>query len=210
MNITFTGIDEYTELENLQEFDAEFGILYSATPNGRNRYPSKEWIAGAVERVSNAAIHVCGTRARAELLEGSLPFLSYVKRIQVNGILTLEECEFLCREYPNHTIITQHTERNKELLAVRNGNHSVLIDGSGGRGVLPTSWNAPDTDKLVGFAGGLGPENICEQFSRIIEQAKSGYWLDMESKLRDSEDKFSIEKVKEVLNNINARLIYGN
>lgn len=37
--ITVTGLDERTNLIDASYLEAEIGILYTATPEGRNRYP---------------------------------------------------------------------------------------------------------------------------------------------------------------------------
>jgi hypothetical protein len=39
-----TGADEKTDVASLAKLDAEIGLLYTETPEGRNRYPRWEWI----------------------------------------------------------------------------------------------------------------------------------------------------------------------
>jgi len=124
-------------------------------------------------------------------MEGSLP-VSGFQRIQVNGLLEIPDVRHLCRLYPRHTIITQHTPKNRYLMAVNAENHVLLVDGSGGRGISPESWRQPDTAKVVGFAGGLGPDNLADELQTISRIARPGWWVDMEGKLR-VDDWFSLE-----------------
>ena len=116
------------------------------------------------------------------------------QRIQVNGLVQKEEIEAICSLYPDKTIITQHTRANEALLEVSTPNHAILIDGSGGRGISPTSWVRPTTTKSVGFAGGLGAENLIHELPKIESVAITPWWVDMEQKLRNDDDRFSISK----------------
>lgn len=136
------------------------------------------------------AIHVCGGAARRELLEGGLSDLvRHAPRVQVNGGLTVEEAEQAAGLVG--TLITQHHALNAKLLQVKASNHSLLVDGSAGRGLSPEAWTAPATSKPVGFAGGLGKDNLVMEYPRIAEVAMAGAWTDMEGKLR-VDDWFSV------------------
>lgn len=142
------------------------------------------------------ALHVCGIKARKKLENKEIDtIIDKVQRIQVNGVLHIEEVDNICRKYPNHTVITQHDRKNIHLLSARHTNHALLVDASGGKGLTPTEWVAPaPTDKTVGFAGGLSPENINDEYQKIKLLAKDGHWLDMESSLRDESDWFDVER----------------
>jgi hypothetical protein len=207
MKITLTGADERTSLADLVDIrrcGAEIGLLYTFSPDGRNRYPVKDWLIAAVGYLEGkAAIHICGERARQQLYDGALDdLLDDVRRVQVNGTLEPQWLARVCAKYPNRTIITQHTPKNLWLLPVGAPNHAVLVDRSGGRGLSPSSWEKPKTDKPIGFAGGLGPDNISEQLPIIHELIKghaNGSWIDMEGKLRDEHDWFSVSMAAEVL-----------
>jgi hypothetical protein len=194
--ITLTGADERTDIDALVQFahrfpEVELGLLYTATPEGRPRYPSRDWLARAAAALSGrVAIHVCGGGARRELLEGRMSDLTrHAPRIQVNGLIEVEEAERLAALVA--TLITQHNEANSHLLQVRARNHALLVDASGGRGVSPDLWQPPSTDKATGFAGGMGPANLATEYQRIAGVAKPGAWSDMEGKLR-VEDWFSL------------------
>jgi phosphoribosylanthranilate isomerase len=200
--ITVTGADERTDLAALAKLDAEIGLLYTETPEGRNRYPRWDWIREASLEIRRASLHICGRGARAKLMDGKLA-VSGFQRIQVNGLLECAEVEQLCLLYPRHTIVTQFHYDNRHLLVVCAPNHALLIDGSGGRGKSPDTWNRPTTTKHVGFAGGLGPDNILEEIPKIQSIAHPGWWVDMEGKLRVN-DWFSVERAAECIDAFHA------
>jgi hypothetical protein len=200
--ITVTGADENTPLAALVALAAwpcaEIGLLYTASPVGRNRYPSRAWLREATTALTGrCALHVCGRGARRALLCGELDDLTrHTPRAQVNGTLTVDETERLATRVT--LLITQHTVANAPLLNVRADNHALLVDGSGGRGLLPSEWQRPVTAKQVGFAGGLGQENLRGEMMRIARIALGDYWLDMEGRLRTS-DWFDVSKAEAVL-----------
>lgn len=214
--ITLTGADERTSIMELVELvgqfaEVEVGILYTTTPEGRNRYPSRAWILDAAEALGDrCAIHVCGSKAREELLSGRLLDITRnVDRVQVNGRLDSVALMIAGREVK--TLITQHTPANAELLACQVPNHQVLIDGSGGRGVSPDEWKVLSTWKPYGRAGGLGPMNLAAEVRSFGAVAKPGAWVDMETKLRDAEDWFSVDIARQCAqifyDTINAKVL---
>ena len=205
--ITVTGADEKTDVASLSDLNAEIGFLFTATPEGRNRYPRWEWIREASLAVKRAALHVCGRDARNLIAAGELP-VSGFQRIQINGGILANEVERICAMYPRHTIITQHHVNNAHLLFVKALNHAVLIDGSGGCGVSPDAWAPPLTEKHVGFAGGLGPANLTSELGKIQTVARPGWWADMENKLR-VDDFFSIELAAQCVEQFHSSTLPG-
>lgn len=197
MNITVTGADERTpgdELDKLADLGAEIGLLYTHSPDGRNRYPGLGWIIGMATRLDgSAALHVCGLRAREQFVTGKIDGLvQRVSRVQINGSIEASKLKVICERWYPKPIITQHSDRmNGDLLNVEIPNHQILCDGSGGRGVSPSEWVRPETYKPVGFAGGLGPDNLYEQLHLISEVAYGPWWVDMEGRLRDKDDWFN-------------------
>jgi len=201
--ITFTGVDERTNLADLPR-GVEYGVLFTVSPDGRNRYPSRKDAAAIMAAMSAAghavALHVCGARARSELVNGQLIDLTaWTDRIQVNGRLEPWELEDICRHHAQHEIITQANDWNESLLDWECDNHAILVDASGGRGQSPSEWRRPATDKTVGFAGGLGPDNIANELRRIRAVAIGDWWIDMEGKLRAQDDWFDVGRVRAVL-----------
>jgi len=202
--ITLTGVDERTDITKLSHLDAEIGFLYTTTPENRSRYPRWDWIRESSLNLRKAALHVCGTGARVQLMQGKLA-VSGFQRIQVNGQLTRMEVAHLAVMYPRHTIITQHNVYNTCLLSVRFRNHVILVDSSGGRGKSPETWERPTTIKTVGFAGGLGPDNLPDELEKIRGVAIGNWWVDMEGKLR-RDDWFSVELAQECYEQFNRFL----
>ena len=61
---------------------------------------------------------------------------------------------------------------------------------------MPALTVKPHTAKAVGFAGGLGPDNLARELRKIADIARAGWWADMEGKLR-VDDWFSVERAAE-------------
>ena len=203
--ITLTGVDQSTSPDKISQLLAmdeavEIGFLFSAKPENRARYPDMIWLAGAMPLTAGrSALHVCGAAGRQMLADGQLDHLTrHTRRIQVNGSIAAGDfdptwIQRICQQHPRHQIITQHHLGNVLLIEGIATNHALLVDGSGGRGIAPAAWRRPATYKPVGFAGGLGPENLADQLPRIIEAADDQpYWIDMESSLRNSKDQFDV------------------
>lgn len=206
LGITLTGADERTPLSALRRLvderpALEIGLLYTATPEGRNRYPSQRWLEEAAHVLcGRCALHVCGRRAREMLRRGLVGEITRnVNRIQINGRLEADEVLSFCHLYAGHGLITQYREPREAFPSVWRENHAILVDQSGGRGLSPEAWKRPATSKRVGFAGGLGPDNLREQLPRIASIASGEWWIDLESGLRDSNDWFDVQRCMEVL-----------
>ena len=200
--IALTGADMRTSIDDLVKMAADFplveiGLLYTANPENRNRYPSLEWLGYATQELGErCAVHICGGTARQQLLAFELTkLLGPVGRIQVNGNLSIDEVQRACSavDYPGRQqVITQHQASNAHLASMLiSDNHALLVDGFGGRGVSPESWTRPDTgtqvQKQVGFAGGMGPDNLASEIPKIALVATGSSWVDMEGKLRPTD-----------------------
>lgn len=216
--ITVTGLDESSPLDDIARLaalpNAELGFLLTFSPEGRNRYPSMDWLERALPiaaKAGRAALHVCGSTARSKIISGELDLLTrHVVRIQINGKVGQPHLDpvlirQICRAYPNHEIITQHCAGNESLLGVDEPNHAFLVDASGGRGVAPASWNRPATGARVGFAGGLGPQTLAAQLDVISQVAgQEPFWVDMEGAIRSGEDWFDMGRATECVRIFNA------
>lgn len=209
--ITFTGVDRYTDLKNLPNSSIiEYGILFSTT-NQKNRYPNLYEIKSFSESLKNynLALHVCGKDARTMLKNKELTdFIFNFKRIQVNGVVSYDELKEICEKYLAHEIIIQYNAKNNQVIKdyeedLKNKNNiknvSFLIDSSGGNGITPDIWFNPNNLMYIGYAGGLGEDNIVEQLNLIKKISSEKFWIDMESKIRDENDKFDIVKIKNIL-----------
>ncbi len=195
--VTLTGADERTDVGRLVKLAdehpyLEIGLLYTATPEGRNRYPTLEWLQKASGALpGRCAIHICGSGARQQLRDGALARLvGNAWRVQVNGGVHPDEVQGLAKRVP--ILITQHNDKNRALASARLAvNHRLLVDGSGGTGRSPERWARPRTHLQVGFAGGLGPDNIQTELAKIHAVAEGRYWIDLEGKLR-TDDWFDV------------------
>ena len=213
-SITFTGIDEKTDLARADALRRkytidgqpmiEWGILYSESRPG-NRYPSVETINEIAGRLINGiSLHVCGSKARTTILERKNPSIQpaifYAQRLQWNGTFTVEEANRFCALTTKPTI-TQHKANNEELVDnVLRFNHQVLCDESGGRGIEPKKWPGLATYKAVGYAGGIGPDNIVAMIESVPKPPQRQWWIDIESSLRDRDsDWFNLDRVEETI-----------
>lgn len=198
IGITLTGVDERTPINDLLRLtetypSLELGILYTETPEGRNRYPYKEWIENTVLHLRDrCAIHVCGRDALSKVYFAHHGWLFSAGRIQINRPnIEFAKLYDLSIIY-GVPIITQWSHKNTHLVDAEVEGHCLLVDSSGGRGISPEKWERPDTPKPVGFAGGLGLDNLHIELPKIMEVATGDWWIDMEGKLR-VDDWFSIE-----------------
>lgn len=76
-----------------------------------------------------------------------------------------------------------------------------LYDISHGAGVLPEEWpTGLYPDSLIGYAGGLSPENVEEQIIKLEKVEKGPCWIDAETHLRSDDDQqFDLDKVARFL-----------
>ncbi|HEX4584077.1 MAG TPA: hypothetical protein VH183_04555 [Burkholderiaceae bacterium] len=219
---TLTGIDETTPLVELAVVSdmypyAEWAFLYSPKRLGTpGRYPSLGRIQRAfreLPRYVRVALHVCGSGV-AELLDGEHVVRGLFEqvrtrdgRIQLNfdagsgevDLGRLREFMLACASVP---FITQHNESNQSVTQALAGvaNHAILFDSSLGRGITPQAWRPATESVACGYAGGLGPENLGLQLPRIYDAAASTrFWISMESRLRDENDRFSMSFARKCL-----------
>lgn len=202
--ITFTGIDDRTDVGQLVDlhsaYPIEWGVLFSCSRAGREpRYPGH----AIVSRLNNAdgglriAAHLCGHYARAangqnRFVPGALAPLWMCDRVQVNldnpdpaavarFALVPVRGSAICqtrRAFPDDTAV------------------DWLYDPSGGRGIAPNDWPAhPGGDRLVGYAGGITPDNVTQVIAAIA--ATGPYWIDMESGVR-TDDWLDLAKCRAV------------
>jgi hypothetical protein len=118
---------------------------------------------------------------------------------------------------PTDKCFQQDSKRFHDPVAV-----NYLLDASGGTGKLITDFTIPKSAKTlpIGFAGGIGPDNIADIFPQVIDQIMSlntppdqdtdapfstpSFWIDMESSIRTVDgwgnDNFDLDKVEYVCN----------
>lgn len=200
--ITFTGADDHTDVREMQALSArypiEWGILFSPTRQGTDpRYPGGDAQSRLLWSGLRLAAHLCGEYSQA-IMDGRLEYipatipvdLGIFRRIQINhaspdprrikdfrrgwGPLCIAQTRGAA--FPTDTSI------------------AWLFDASGGRGIVPTAWPR-HPGRLVGYAGGIGPDNVAAIIAAI--DADGPFWIDMESGVR-TENRFDLAKCRRV------------
>lgn len=173
--VTITGADdsiEPTELIKLtEEFPfVEWGILVSASSQGKPRFPTDHWLNGLslLTRIPHQlplALHVCGKYTRDVLLGiDSLPDVVHYgySRVQLNFHAERAKCDpsacakllfdWRQKRYVKQVIFqVDGAGGNEHMLAVHSQYDpdfwfvecNPLFDVSGGAGVLPNEWPRP-------------------------------------------------------------------
>lgn len=220
--ITFTGIDKYTDKNDLvkisKEFHvAEFGFLHSVNwrDNG-NRHPDPVEMKRLFDTGVNYSLHLCGEFAGKALvgdfenLRKSLgKQVDCFTRMQLNIVGRKPKDKYVLAVPSDNIkqIIVQvcdvdHMQMFDMLSANSNFNCTPLFDVSGGRGKYePISENmflceAP----YIGIAGGIRPNNCVTVVEDIMRYdfMERPFWIDMETGIRDNQDRFSTDACYEV------------
>jgi hypothetical protein len=112
----------------------------------------------------------------------------------------------LMAKYDNLEYIIQKNEETKPLwngiFRLKCGvpsNVSMLMDESKGTGVLSKFWSTPPEVCSIGYAGGIGPDNIKRVLNDIsLVAGGKEVWIDMETSLRtvdaNGKDSFDLNK----------------
>lgn len=186
--LTFTGADDRTDVDGMKALSAqypiEWGILFSPSRQGVDpRYPGGEAQSRLLWSGLRLAAHLCGDHSRA-IMEGrsladQIPVdLGIFDRIQVNhGAPQPDRINAFRRGWGPRCIAQCRSEAFP-----RDTSIDWLFDASGGRGLRPSAWPPHPPGRLVGYAGGIDPDNVQSVIAQI--GAAGRYWLDMESGVR--------------------------
>ena len=202
--LTFTGVDADTDLDRLEalsrRFPLEWGVLFSPDRQGEEpRYPAMEVIERIRDVPVNKSAHLCGAYSKAVISGDPVELdLSEFGRLQINSRL------------PNPAAIAQFAAfrelvpimQTRDLEFPEDGDVAILFDRSGGFGRPPEEWPRHPGDRLVGYAGGISPENIQDVLAAV--DSSGPYWLDMESGIR-TDDLLDLDKCEAV-----AQAVYGS
>lgn len=214
--VTLTGADDTVNPSRLislaQAFPfVEMGILIGT--NYRERFPSLSWFADLERQLTKSgrqlslSLHICGRVLDRIIQHGTLqiPYevpLYLFQRAQLNfhgDKMPEGTSDNIRRAFfgVNIVPIIQLDGVNDHIMREIPGSQG-LYDQSHGAGVLPAAW---PTDGLtnVGFAGGLGSENVVAEIEKINAFHTAPYWIDMETKLRSSDDMFDIAECGKIL-----------
>lgn len=188
------------------------------------------------ENPPKVSVHVQGRWLRKlmigesdELVAGGGRLLKFAQRVQLNfhgGTVEWDETAFLMalmgfpltRGAKQFIFQLDGYQGGAILERVRRYGHGLdlapFYDTSHGAGMLPEAWPASNRDLLalradlrVGYAGGLGPDNLKEQIPLIARAAGAPFWIDMETKVRSGfllssehrSDHFDLDKVVKAL-----------
>lgn len=201
--ITFTGLDTRTSLiraaELSERYPVEWGVLFSESKQGNDpRYPDRDSLE-LLKNFSNDLIlsaHICGKYSR-RIMDGDLLIdldLSAFTRTQVNT--TSPDYDQIADFADYHELVGITQFRTLEV--PEDPDIYFLYDCSGGRGERPDKWPVGLTDNFLGYAGGIGPDNVLDVISEIDAQE---YWIDMESKVR-TDNWLDLDKCEAVLKQV--------
>ncbi len=211
-----TDLDELSAwLEDCRQSTVEIAVLFSTSRSldDEDRYPNTdkavEILRTAKAAGQRTAVHFCGQAARGLLGSvggGSVPppmgsgvLMSLADRVQVN----VEESFWppgpakYRRAYDLASVLGRSViVQSRSIGCWPDVEHlgpgasrmvPFLFDRSAGTGAAPPDWPFPRANLLVGYAGGLGPDNVaglCESIARArIDGAR--WWLDMETGIRE-------------------------
>lgn len=202
--ITFTGADDHTDISEMialsKQYPIEWGILFSPSRQGVDpRYPGGDAQSRFLWSGLLMAAHLCGGHSR-DIMDGlslDIPVdLGFFNRIQINhGGPNPRRIEAFRQGWgPRCIAQTRATKFPKDTSL------DWLFDASGGRGVTPAAW-PPYPGRLVGYAGGIGPDNVASIIGEI--NASGPYWIDMESGVR-TDDRFDLSLCRRV-----CEAVYG-
>lgn len=213
-HVTFTGWDRHTDLAELDAFlmacpqdRVEIAVLHSSSHIDEDRYPD---VGKAIDILRTAkgagqrtAVHLCGRIAHTFMsyFDGLValgPLLQLAGRVQVNvretswpaGPDKYRRAYELARTLARPVIVQIRGDAfpDAEDMALGAGRMvPFLFDRSGGRGEDPTLWpEPPGSNQLVGYAGGIGPDNAAGLASKIaLTRPHARFWIDMESRIRE-------------------------
>lgn len=200
-HVTFTGLDDQTDLQRCQElskrYPIEWGTLVGNKTGEHPRYPGVETLEKIVQRPFQKALHLCGDTA---MFFQERPWeysqATHFDRVQVNrkpSDYNLEKLRGFASQTP-FRIIVQH----REAAFPEDDTLDYLYDTSGGRGTIPETVPSYSGGNMVGYAGGINPDNVEEWVRRIDALV---YWIDMESGVR-TDDWLDLDKCEEVCKTI--------
>ncbi len=219
-HITFTGVDEHTDIRRLIFISGlfhgkvEWGILLSPNMTGKHiRYPALETVNEVLNRVTRfpikMAAHLCGGYAREVLAHGSNILDPFIKgsfgRVQLNASGWDFDAERLnlINGWKDKVGVSDLILQCRVQFPSSSQVH-WLFDNSGGKGIFPKNWLEPAGSEFRGYAGGIDPENV-ESAVINIGQKCQNYWLDMETGVR-TDDKFDLDKCLRVLETVYGRV----
>ena len=137
----------------------------------------------------------------------------FIRRIQLNFKIGREKSPdinklaTIIKQFPEQRIILSHNPANAELIRQiyqQNIIFDTLFDASFGAGILPDRREVPVfIDRLQGYAGGLGPDNIASELDKIaaVVPWNAEIYVDAQGRLENDDRHLSIEKCRRFITN---------
>ena len=226
--VTFTGIDERTDLDRVCDLAerypiAEFGVLVGTQTGGI--FPEMDVVMAfrnlRCEGVPTA-LHLCGIYSRCAM-EPDLPIPSVQRmgdlacglsdgfgRVQINLHGDAFSPSYMLAHETGTMGFADRVNCDKVILQHR-GTWSVvpvihdkveyLFDRSGGADIEAMhNWPPPiaHSSRRFGYAGGIGPHNIRKAMDFVNLHPDSRTWIDMENRVRKG-GWFDLDAVEAVL-----------
>ncbi len=220
--VTITGADDNVSADTLFAITriypfVEWGILFSPTRTGTNRYPKNSKVESFLAEKIPLSAHLCGQFTRDLFEKGDLMPLRVVQpdfdRIQLNYNFgksdkwdfenLIKVCDWASKHLSTSIIFQANKSNDRTLSAMMEEypitpNVHFLYDSSGGRGVGIEDLGKP-FENYTGYSGGISDGNIFNVLKMVYDfPSNREVWLDMESGVR-TEDIFDIGKVHSVL-----------
>ena len=202
-HLTITGADSQTPIEKMVSLSEafpflEWGILLSKKSLGKISYPDLEWLDRLISVSSSINIsgHICGIWLH-EILQSRFPgelIPIGFKRMQINlaRYIPRVRIQNLKKSLPHDkSYILQVGEYYQQGISLArdlihaNYQVAILYDVSGGSGITPDEWKVFPDDIQVGYAGGLGPDNLLSELKKLesIDRNRS-IWIDIQAGIR--------------------------
>lgn len=203
---------------------AEFGVLVGSTTHqtqDHGIFPSVETIDKLRSSGVCSAIHLCGAFSRSvtrgptsdelyslsKLCEGfarvqvNLPSDALaVALVDMEPSIALLHLERFASAVEAEHVILQHRSPWNNVPVANNPKIEYLWDASGGAGMESFDlWPEPvPVLGRVGYAGGLGPHNVDRAVAFANRFPDIRLWFDMEGRIRTDDDRFDLDAVEAV------------
>ena len=204
-HITFTGIDDSTDLNEVQRIQeqypyVEWGLLLSKKRSGFDpRYPSRHILCELENRGLNLSAHICGIFAREIAATNNwnnfFRFIEFRQSIFQRAQLNIADYKFenmggtnLTPPYWLKEIIIQQKNTNEidfyKAMRFKRNYVSILFDASDGRGIKTTNFELAQIENIkAGYAGGINAENIKKMLPFLLDFSYHPFWSSSETTL---------------------------
>lgn len=217
--LSLVGLDDDAWVPRALELAAAYpfvawGLLVHSDGHVANKFASKRLLDAAAAQApadgsAPFSLHLCGPAIGAMLDDAAMMDGLHACRpaaIQIS-IRDLQPglapaLHKAMRRYPRTPFVVQDSAGLPRWWAplIDEPNLGILVDDSLGRGLAPAQWRrGVGARGSVGYAGGLNAGNLRAELDRIAAVAGPAFWVDLQSGLRDADDRFSMALAEEVV-----------